>query len=250
MRRFLPKAVCDMHEFSSFVYLGMQKTGSTFISTVLDKFCVETGERKRASRVPQEARAGSRFYFISIRDPLEAYLSLYSYGCEERGGLRSRFEREDREALYDGTAEGFRDWLAFVLEPENAAIFGRAYAAHGGGRTARLVGLQSFRFLRAALPATDALGQCADAGEIRALYARAKLPDVVLRNETLREDLCALLSGPLRYAIADLDAALAFVRDSPPINASNRVVDGSALDEALAKRLREREWFLCETFGY
>ncbi|HVV65792.1 MAG TPA: hypothetical protein VHC42_10000 [Rhizomicrobium sp.] len=137
MRRLVPKAVCDMHEFPSFVYLGMQKTGSTFISTVLDKFCAEKGERKRIGRVSQTLD-GSRFYIVSIRDPLGSYLSLYSSGCE---------------SLYDSTAEGFRDWLAFV-------------------------------------------------------------------------------------------------RDSPPINASRRVADESALDEALAKRLRAREWFLCETFGY
>lgn len=238
-----------MHEFPSFVYLGMQKTGSTFISTVLDKFCAEKGERKRAGRVSQTLD-GSRFCIVSIRDPLGSYLSLYSSGCEARGGLRNRMAREGRESLYDGTAEGFRRWLAFVLEPENAAIFGRAYAAHGGGRTARLVGLQSYRFLRVALPAANTLAECAGADDIRALYARAKLPQVVLRNETLREDLCALLSGPLRQAVADLDATLAFVRDSPPLNASRRVVDQAALDEPLSKRLREREWFLCETFGY
>jgi hypothetical protein len=243
-----------MHEFESFVYLDMEKTGSTFISSVLRKFCAEKEiSRKTHGRIGAEFDPG-KFYFISVRHPLQAYLSLYSYGCQSSGKLRARFEKMGLDKFYDGTTEGFADWLSFVLKPRNADVFGNTFAEMGDGAVARLIGLQSYRYLRLAMPRAHAvLSKCESRQDLRAAYASAKLPTFAVRHETIVDDLCTLLEGKLRHAISDLDKALHFVRSSKPVNASARVDSGEAefvLDGKLQRRLRNREWFLYELCGY
>jgi len=69
-----------MHEFPNFVYLDVEKTGSTFIMTLLDEF-ISAPVVRREHHMPMEADCDrSKRYFISVRDPLDAYISLYSYG--------------------------------------------------------------------------------------------------------------------------------------------------------------------------
>src|SRR4029077_6630713 len=105
-----------MHEFQSFVYLAPQKTGTTFISAMLDQFCKEEQVRHR-SHEPMEADCDrSKFYFISVRDPLDAYLSLYSYGSGAQGSMRNKFEDEELGDLYDGTQSGFNELLTLRSE--------------------------------------------------------------------------------------------------------------------------------------
>ena len=58
-----------MQEFQSFVYLDLQKTGSTFIADLLQRHCKELQVRfSKHSRVGQ-GYDGNKFYFISVRNP-------------------------------------------------------------------------------------------------------------------------------------------------------------------------------------
>lgn len=241
-----------MREFESFVYLDPQKTASTFICKLLDKHCREPALRVRKHKGLEADCDRSKFHFISVRDPLDSYLSLYFYGVQERGNTRAMLERSGMEDFYDGTARGFANWLTAVLRPANAKPLRESYS--DTGNIAALVGFQSYRHLRLALPgADDLLESCRTEDDIRAAYARHGLPAFAVRYESLTGDLETLLQGPLRHAMKDLDAALDFVRRSRPINASQRT-DKSArnfpISDRLHRRLRRREWFLYETFGY
>ncbi|HWA03876.1 MAG TPA: hypothetical protein VG819_10140 [Rhizomicrobium sp.] len=243
-----------MHEFRTFVYLDMQKTGSSFISAVLDRFCTEESIRLWGHKPMESDCDRSKFYFISVRNPIDAYLSLYSYGCQSQGGLRTRLAKHDLDRLYDGTMEGFGEWLRYLLKPKNIDVLFGTYARLAGGAVAELLGLQSFRYLRLALPdPTALLSGCRTRDDIRAVYREHRLPQAVIRHETFARDLCALLEGPLRHAIGDLEGAVNFVRHSPPINASERIdlfESEIALGNAVRRRFFEREWFLHEEFGY
>jgi hypothetical protein len=249
-----PVQVFDMHEFQSFVYLAPQKTGTTFISAMLDEFCKEEQFRNH-SHVPMGADYDKgKFYFISVRDPLDAYLSLYSYGSGAQGRMRHRFEEEGLGDLYDGTLTGFNEWLAYVLKPRKAAALDRVYAKFGGGATSALIGLQSYRYLRAALPAPETtLAACRTEDDIRQVYKEKKLPTYFVRFETFTSDLIALLRGPLRHAMRDVEAAVNYVETAPRLNTSERVDafhDEIKLGKKLKRKLAEREWFLHEEFGY
>ncbi len=243
-----------MQEYESFVYLDVQKTGSSFISSLLQRFSRE----KRLRSAQHEPLAAdydpAKFHFISVRDPIESYLSLYSFGCGSKGKVRAIFRRLGRDDLYDGSAEGFAAWLNFVLKPANAQALRDGFDTVGEGRLAALIGPQSYRYLRLAVPDSQSLlAGCADVEALRAVHDARKVAAFVVRHERFADDLTALLSGPLRHAIADLDAALAHVRSAKPVNASRRVDAGKAgfaIPQPLLRKMRRREWLLCEAFGY
>jgi hypothetical protein len=161
-----------MHEFQTFVYLGMQKTGTTFISNFLRRFSKEKELVQEPHKPVGPETDRSKFFFISVRDPLDAYLSLYSYGSEAKGKMRNRFARDGIEKnFYDGTMEGFRDWLNYVLRIRNAAQLDKSYANMGNSRTCEIIGFQSWRYLRLALPTPSAtLALCKTDEDVRALY--------------------------------------------------------------------------------
>lgn len=243
-----------MHEFESFVYLDMEKTGSTFISRLLNRFSTETRQRQLHHRPLDTDYDPTKFYFISVRNPMDSYLSLYSFGCQEQGKVRGQLRKRGHGEFYDGTLEGFEAWLQFVLKPRNAKMLKDGYHSMADGRIAGLLGLQSYRYLRLAVPGADELlADCQSEDDIRRVHVERKVPSFTVRYEWFVYDLCELLEGPLRYAIADLDEALDHVRSARPVNASDRVdadKPGFKVRKRLIRQMREREWLMREAFGY
>jgi hypothetical protein len=243
-----------MHEFETFVYLDVQKTGSSFISHLLDNFCSEKQIRFRKHGRGDRKYDPNKFYFISVRDPFDQYVSLYSHGCDGYGGVYQRLKTEGREDLYDSSWSGFKRWLRFVLRPGSAEILDTNYAASSSGTLCKLIGLQTYRFLELALRNSgDTLDACASKDDIRNAYNTQKLPSFVIRHETFNRDVEELLTTRLRDSISDLDGAMKLLRDGTKINASTRV-DTFEPDPKVGQKVRdmlhEREWFLKEIFGY
>jgi hypothetical protein len=246
-----------MHEFESFVYLDMEKTGSAFISTLLRRYCVERALR-RDHHAPMEGEVDrAKFYFISVREPLDAYLSLYSYGCDNKGKLQNRLGRKEDKLhgqFYDGTSKGFCAWLDFMLSPESAKFIGEGYDEAGGGELCKRIGLQTFRYLKLALPnAMELLAPCRKQTHVYTVHARNKLPGFVVRHDNFVDDLCRLVAGPLAHAFPDREGTLRFVRTELPVNASDRVDatgDRFRIRPRLVERVREREWLLYDLFKY
>jgi hypothetical protein len=242
-----------MYEFPSFVYLDVEKSGSTFIFQVLGKFSAEEEiQRKHHAPMPLECDR-SKFYFISVRDPLDSYISLYSFGCGARGKMRVRFERRDLAHFYDGTTEGFNKWLQFTLKIKNRSVVDGGYA-DAGSNIPDLMGPQSYRYLRLAIPGSRGrIDSCETKEDVRALYEKEKLPAFVVRYENFVTDLSGLLRGPLRPWISDVDEAVKYVETSPPRNSSDRVDKNNGdftVRPRLREKLRNREWLLAELFGY
>jgi sulfotransferase famil protein len=243
-----------MHEFETFVYIDVQKTGSTFISELLERFCSEKEVRYRKHGRAQRKYDPSKFYFISVRDPLDQYLSLYSHGCGGNGGLFMRLTNLGRGDLYDSTWEGFRRWLKFVLREDNAELLDDNYGVHGNGDIRKLMGLQTYRFLEMALlDAKETLDACKTEDDVRKAYAEKKMASHLIRYETFRADLEHLITTKLRDSFKDLDGALQFVREGPKVNASERIdqfLDDPKIGPKNRKMLNQREWFMHEEFGY
>lgn len=258
MRRLIAPAtermVPRMHEFETFVYIDVQKTGSTFISQMLERFCSETevGYRKHGGVLHKYDP--SKFYFISVRDPSDQYLSLYSHGCGGSGGLIRRMTNLGYGGLYDSTWEGFRRWLKFALCEENASVLDEDYGSCGGGDVAKLIGFQTYRFLEMALSdAHETMAACKTKDDVRNAYAEKKMASHVIRYENFRGDIEELLTTKLRGSIKDIDAAIKYVREADKVNASDRVdafVDDPKIGPKNRKLLYQREWLLRELFDY
>ena len=125
-----------MHEFETFMYLDVQKTGSTFISNLLAEFSSEEVQKYRKHGRVEVRYDPKKFYFITVRNPFDQYVSLYSHGCAGMGGLARRLRKRGRGDLYDSTWEGFRHWLKFILKPEISPLLDDEYGAarNAGGR--------------------------------------------------------------------------------------------------------------------
>ncbi len=243
-----------MHEFETFAYLDVQKTASTFISRLLKKYCTETEIRYRKHAPIGKSYDRAKFYFISVRDPVDQYISLYSYGCKRAGLLQKTLRAKGYARFYDSTWKGFQEWLAFVLDPKNAAVLNTAYGHYGHGRASRLVGFQSFRFLRLAVPnPANILMECKTAASMKRAYEDNKIANFVIRYESLRSDLSELVTTKLGHAISKPHKALAYVEQSHARNTSNRIDKKEAdptLSEECKKAVHEREWLLHEIFNY
>lgn len=132
-----------MYDYGKLVYLDNQKTGSTYVSHFLSNCCIlEHVKSRKHYAVKRDYRPGS-VYFSTVRHPVDLYISLYQYGCEQRGGTYKKIRKLGRLDLY----ESLPAWLDFVLDPQNAEVFSTGYA-HVAGLG---VGLMSFRSMHITL---------------------------------------------------------------------------------------------------
>ena len=231
-----------MIEFESFCYLQNQKTGCSFVETFLRKFCSEGIVRYEKHNTPRVRKEG-KFYFISVREPLDTYLSLFNYGLDGKGELFQRMRAAGVGHLYAQGMAGFSPWLDFVLNPDHAA---QVYP-NGCAALARQLGLVSCRFLRlACLGFEKQSGLLSDRAMILDYSDAHGIVDEVIRYESLQQDLSAIVSGPLRHAFADLPAALAWIEAAPRINSSTRRDKQEQIDlpDPLREKLNDREWYL------
>lgn len=246
-----------MLEFEDFVYLDVQKTGSTTVR----RFLMKHGRGKIVNsdkHMPVVAKDPDKTYFISCRDPLSQYISLYSYGHgrlptgglrRERGSIYSYLSRGGQAELYDGTPEGFVAWMKLMLDP----AFGReAFAGHDRHRLLNVVGLQSLRFLTLNLPSPRrVMAPLRSPEDISAALEGRGAADVILRTETLSEQLGLMCDGAYGDIIADPTAARLYLASEPPRNESVDLgLRPETLPPSLIKQVEAREWLYFQHLGY
>lgn len=235
-----------MLEYETICYLQNQKTGCTFVEAFLRRFCTEPllAYDKHAML---KRRSLGKLHFINVREPLAAYRSLFAYGLEGRGLLVSRLRGIGAGEFYDAGAAGFPAWLRFVLDPLNAEFQDRAYRPE----VARRVGFMTWRFLRLACFRFEVEAPRLNDAAAFGAYVRANMvADHVLRNESLRDELARLVSGPIAHCIGDPDAALAWIAETPDINASQFAAEVEAVEVGadLRRLLHQREAFIYRNF--
>ena len=77
------------------IFVELQKTGSTHIKNLLKKLV--GGENDGKHNVPSaEQLESGRKFIASVRDPWSWYLSLWSYGCLQKGELYERLTNEKK----------------------------------------------------------------------------------------------------------------------------------------------------------
>lgn len=132
-----------MHDFGKIVYLGLQKSGSSFVNKFLSECCTLEEKKFRKHGAVKDTYSEDNFYFIAIRHPIMLYSSLYRYGLDKKGGIYNNLKRGKKTKCY----ESFDKFIDFLFEPSNASIIHPTYKK----RIAEQIGLFSFRFLRLSL---------------------------------------------------------------------------------------------------
>lgn len=235
-----------MIEFDTLCYLQNHKTGCTFVETFLRRFCRQPvrAYRKHAAWLRRDP---GKFYFLNVREPLDAYLSLFNYGLDGKGEVFERLHARGHAPLYSQGMQGFAAWLRFVLDPAHAElVYPRESLALAG-----LVGLQSTRFLRLASPGFEQSAHSMTSRSHITDYLRQMgVVDEVIRFESMIENLTALIEGPLAVAIHSPADAVRWLRAAPRINASTRrdADTQPMLDQPTRALLMHREWYLFENF--
>jgi hypothetical protein len=249
--------LAEVLEFEDFVYLDVQKTGSSTIRRFLTSHgrgsIVE--DQKHA---PVRSKHPRKTYFISCRDPLKQYISLYSYGLgltssggerRERGAIRGYMERSGMAGVYDGTPEGFSAWMDLVLDP---AIGKEVFGGRASHPLLGTIGLQSLRFATLNLPSPQhELAQLTSVEDVIDSLACNGLADVVLRTETLSAQLREMCDGVYGDIIANPDRARRRLDMMPPINASIDLgLRPETLPRSLRLRVQRRDRLFFDLLGY
>ncbi len=237
-----------MLEFENFVYLDVEKTGSTTVRRFLRKFA-RTKIVTDVKHEPVKTQNPNKLYIISCRDPLKQYLSLYLHGNAGNGRLLARLRRVDMGDFYDGTIGGFSAWLELLLESASSDY-------HFRGATKRrlmdIMGLQTLRFLTLAFASPlEVFETLHDKADVAKRLKTDGLYKVVLKTETLADDLKKLVTGKYAKFFHDQDEAVAFFDEDRRSNVStNPGIDLNDLSLELVARVQEREWFFFDHLGY
>lgn len=239
-----------MFESEKLVYLDVQKTGSAFIVAFLQRFLASSNGFVYRSRQPVSQRKEGALHIISCRHPLDQYVSLYSYGCDGEGAFYHRMKGAGLASLYNGSTEGFAGWLELILSPERSE--GVTLGRFSNHPLEELFGFQTFRFLRLALPGYPKVAtQIETRDDARELLRNCGMMDVVLRQETLNDDLARLVSGEHAQLFKDQNSVSQYLSEAPrPNTSTKRAIDLHALTPEILSALRAREWLLYEVLGY
>ena len=255
------------------VFIELHKTGCTHIGKLLSSLMEGRQIGKHNPATPELFR-DRRYFLGSIRNPWEWYVSLWSYGCDKKGGLYESVTRGrgtlrglgwrsnpwgaalvlaadlSREPdtwkqcyadVHD--ASQFRNWLYMMHDKSYWPHFGEGYAS---SRLKTFAGFLTFRYLK--------LFCRRDLKEVRSFRALRDFAgtncyiDHFIRNERLEEDLIgALDSCGVRLSENQRDR----IRSSGRTNASSRKQNASYYyDDDTIALVYERERFIVDKFGY
>lgn len=215
----------------------------------------------------------------SIRDPWSWYVSLWAYGCVNRGGVYQHTTRplfgfkglgwRSTPALalklYYSTllrdpgkwqrsyrdvndVEGFRSWLSMVLDYSNRFEIGEAYGFYP---LSRFAGLLSYRYmyLYCCFSGQDKdLKKITTPRQLTEYEQDNCFVDYFIRNENLESDLFVALES-IGIAVSDEKKLACLAK--PRTNASPRkIAIADYYDAALEQRVAQQECLVIDKFGY
>ena len=132
-----------MHDFGKLAYLDVHKTGSSYVSDFLNTCCTLQQVRFSKHDWVREDYRQDCFYFITIRNPIDMWSSLYRFGLDKKGDVYNRLYKIGLSSKY----ESFNSFVEFCLNEKNADLLGFDY----NEEISKLIGFMSFRFLKLSL---------------------------------------------------------------------------------------------------
>ena len=201
-----------MHDFGKIVYLEMQKSGSTYVNNFLKECCLLKEIKHKKHKFIRDDYDSRSFYFITIRNPVDLYSSLYRYGLDGRGGVYKRLEKARKTSCYSTPETFFR----FITDPKNAVYVGGGYSE----KIAEQIGVMSFRFMKLSLkfPFKRIAAKISNRENLLTLE-REFITNLEVKNENLNSEL-GRLSNKLFPDLFDQEKAKKFLDSAVKINAS------------------------------
>jgi hypothetical protein len=239
-----------MHDFGELMYLDPQKTGSTFISQFLRHCCLLPELRFIKHHPVALDRRPKTVYFISARNPFSTYASLYRFGCDGKGGIRTLLEHYGKTDLYEPSVENFEEWLRLVV-PTSSSIYVETPEIFWPDVTHKFaaprLGLATTRFAFLALPTpVPKLAGMADASELGSLYRELGLPDLVIKTESLNSQI-TVMARELFPRFFDQQKVTEYLADEGKVNRSQTSIPNFFKQSETARQIvLEQDWFLFE----
>ncbi len=259
-----------------FIFLELEKTGSTMVLQWLESFV--PGQRVgKHDRIPDTLNSSGYKILGAARNPWDWYVSLWSFSCELRGdlyrrqtsmGLRNHGFREHpmyavasmlnqltrktslwREVYSDvENVANFRNWLRMMYAPRHKRDISGSYAQ---SPVSQHSGYLSYLYLRLFLDDVRVLydqTSLADAEALAHCFRSRIRHDYVIHMENLESDFIHVMEQ-LDVAICEKDKAA--IRSSKPVNISRRKRSLSHYyDAETTAMVGERESSYIRKFGY
>ena len=222
-----------MLQTKTWIYLTVQKTGSTFLSKkLIEIYGKQVFSKDRKHGIQKQSTSKSKI--ITIRDPFDYYFSLWSYGLDGKGGFSNKLRISDpslaKKIYGDKTKSCFSHFLDLVLS------FPGRNSQSEVDWLPKSTDLYTARILTMLVP-QDKIEQfsntlnCDFSGESIAKSLNGIMPEVIIRTEHLNYDFHYLASaGKLDFMELPTNWSKIFVKDAARLNSSSsHEVDGKKL---------------------
>ena len=211
-----------MYISENLIFLELHKTGCTHIRKLLHdlvpgKAC---GKHNQLSR---EQLSNGKKIIGSVRNPWDWYVSLWAYGCDQKGAIYSKVTRKSRikfrgngwkdepwpalmtfihslrrkPELWARTYQNpndpgcFREWLQLIHDKSSFHDIGEQY---GVSNVSPFAGILTYRFLKLFCCTVDSsIGIIKSFDQLKEFEARNSFVDYFVRNEYLEHDLITAL---------------------------------------------------------
>lgn len=203
------------------IYLQLQKTGSTHIANVLNKL-FKCDRLTKHERLPKSYHTKDKLIIGSIRNPWDWYISLWAYGCQNKGGLYERVTSKSITGNYlllypvktivattNEIIKPIKKWKSFYNDPSNPSLFrnwiklifdtNRRYdlkEKFGFSPICKHSGLLTYRYLYLYCENLPFIYQKKYAGSLNKLLEfdrENNILDAIIHTENLENDLIEIL---------------------------------------------------------
>lgn len=262
---------------SNLVFLELHKTGCTHIRDTLSALVPGKFSGKH-NQVPRELLTPETSILGSIRNPWDWYVSLWAYGCGEKGSIYSKSTRRHRVKIRgngwrndpvtamqtfvhsirrkpdrwlrtyaDPTDPGcFREWLRMINDPATYHDIGEGY---GASPVSTIAGVLTYRFVTLFCRADgEALPNFRNAADLKDFEDKQSFVTHFIRNENLENDLFDALTA---IGLQISDTSKKATRAAPKTNTSSRKRDTAYYyDSTSLDLVAQREKLIIDKFGY
>lgn len=258
------------------IFLELHKTACTHIREILMEV-VGGNFMGKHNKVPREMIKDNIAFIGSVRNPLDWYVSLWSYGCDGKGSIytnstssnrsviglgwkqdaRVAFKemfhlhsknQNDWERVYSdrNNKENFREWIQMINTPDFYYDFGEGYGVSG---VAEHIGLLTFRYLDLFCTAkNERVPSFLNLTAVSEFEKTKCLVKNFVRNESLEKDLLQALDN-LNIDIKEEQRERIIQR--PKSNTSQRGANYlNYYDEDTLGLIKNRESLIFDKFDY
>lgn len=231
-----------MHDFGKICYLDLHKTGSSFVSAFLRECCTLPEKRFAKHQPIRDDFNPTSHYFITVREPLSSYSSLYRYGKQQKGELFNRLRLSGNLHAYNH----LDSFVNFLLDSSNSTLLHPSYTS----AIADQIGFLSFRFLCLNLAHPELQIRYTLKNDLPLLILKRNfIAQNVLKNENLNSDLRTFVTTkvPNFFDLTKVEVFLGSVRKINTTASGGEQIQ-QTINAQLTKKVKEKEILLYELY--